>query len=167
MNRKSALKSITGLAMAALAPFAAARPAGAAGAPHKAQNVVVHLSDSEGEHALHAAFMGIGLATALRQTGADVTLMLDVSAPNLAKTAWRDKGLPAPASAMPSAPSMPPMRLGDALAGFVRAGGSIRLCPHCSRMCGVMPGDTVPGAQMAGEGELARIVFNADKVVDY
>ena len=163
MNRKNALKSITGLAMAALAPFAA-RSAGAS-APHRPQNVVIHLSDSEGEHALHAAFMGIGLATALRRMGADVTLMLDVSAPNLAKTAWSGKSL-APASTMP-APSMPPMRLGDVLAGFVRAGGSIRLCPHCSKMCGVMPGDTVPGAQMAGEGELARIVFNADKVVDY
>lgn len=161
MNRKNALKSIIGLAVAALAPFAAARPAGAAGAPHKAQNIVVHLSDSEGEHALHAAFMGIGLATALRQMGTDVTLMLDVSGPNLAKSAWSDKSLPTPA------PSMPPMRLGDALAGFVRAGSSIRLCPHCSKTCGVTPGDTVPGVRIAGEGELARIVFAADKIIDY
>ena len=166
MDRKNALKSITGLAMTALAPLAAARPARAdTGAQHKAQNIVVHLNNSEGENALHSAFMGIGLATALRQMGADVTLMLDASGPNLAKTAWAVKSL-APAAGSFS-PAMPPMRLGDLFAGFIRAGGSIRLCPHCSKMCGVLPGGTVPGARLAAEGELAQIVFAADKIIDY
>ncbi len=174
MDRKNALKritkSITGLVIAALAPAAAIETTGAEArtrhkAQNKAQNIVVHLNNSEGENALHSAFMGIGLATALRQMGADVTLMLDASGPNFAKSAWSDKSV-APAMAS-SVSAMPPMRLGNVLAGFVRAGGVVRLCPHCSRMCGVTPGGTIPGAQIAAEGELARIVFAADKIVDY
>ena len=149
----------TGLALAAGAALAPAAEA----APPKPQNIVVHLSSSEGEHALHSAFMGIGLAGALRRMGADVTLMLDSSGPNLAKQAWSSKRLPA-ASAMPS---MPALSLGEALTQLAQAGGRIRLCPHCSRVCGVEPGETVPGAQLAAEGELAAIVFHADKILDY
>ncbi len=161
MDRKNALRRITqglaGLTLAALAPAAAAAPLAGP------QNIVVHLSNSEGENALHAAMMGIGLATSLRKMGAQVTLMLDASGPNLAKIGWSDKSL-APAAAMPA---MPPMSLGAVMASFVKAGGRIRLCPHCSRTCGVTPGNTVPGAQIVGEGELAQIVFDADKILDY
>ncbi len=166
MDRKNALKRITqgltGLTLAALAPAATAAPA-----PAKPQNIVVHLSNSEGENALHAAMMGIGLGTSLRQRGAKVTLMLDASGPNLAKTAWSGKGLASAPASAPASAAMPPMSLGAVLASFVKAGGIIRLCPHCSRMCGVMPGNVVPGAQIAGEGELAQIVFDADKILDY
>ncbi len=163
MDRKKALKRITqgltGLTLAALAPAATAAPKAGP------QKIVVHLRNSEGENALHAAMMGIGLATALRQMGAQVTLMLDASAPNFAKIGWTGKELaPAPAAATAA---MPPMSLGAVLASFVKAGGRIRLCPHCSRMCGVMPGNVVPGAQIAGEGELAQIVFDANKILDY
>jgi len=77
-------------------------------AQNKAQNIVIHLNNSEGENALHLAFMGIGLATALRQMGADVTLMLDASGPNFAKSAWSDKSL-APATAS-SVSAMPPIK---------------------------------------------------------
>jgi predicted peroxiredoxin len=167
MDRKNALKSITGLTIAALAPAVAGRTIADSQSQHKAhpkaQNIVFHLNNSEGENSLHSAFMGIGLATSLRQMGADVTLMLDASGPNFAKSSWSDKSLAAPASMA----AMPPMRLGDLLADFVKAGGGIRLCPHCSAMCGVTPGTTVPGAQFAADGELARILFDADKVVDY
>lgn len=165
MDRKNALKRITqgiaGLSLAALVPAAEA----AAKTPGKPQNIVVHLSNSEGGNALHAAMMGIGLATSLRQMGAQVTLMLDASAPNFAKTGWKGKELaPTPAA---SVSAMPPMSLGAVLASFVKAGGRIRLCPHCSRLCGVTPGNVVPGAQLAAEGELAQIVFDADKILDY
>jgi len=163
MDRKNALRRITqglaGLTLAALAPAATAAP------KVRPQKIVVHLSNSEGENALHAAMMGIGLATALRQMGAQVTLMMDASAPNFAKTTWSSKGVASAPAAV--APAMPPMSLGAVLAGFVKAGGHIRLCPHCSRMCGVMPGNVVPGAQLAREGELAQIVFDADKILDY
>jgi len=165
MNRKNALRSLTGLAIAALAPAAARATTANSRAHHKPQNIVFHLNNSEGGNALHSAFMGIGLATSLRQMGADVTLMLDASGPNFAKRGWSGKSLSS--TGMSLAPGMPPMRLGDVLAKFVQSGGSIRLCPHCSRSCGVTQGDTVPGAQIAAEGELARIIFAADKVVDY
>jgi hypothetical protein len=51
------------------------------------QKVVVHLSQSEGDPAIHSALMGLGLAAAMRQQGADVIVMLDSEAPALAKKA--------------------------------------------------------------------------------
>ena len=62
---------------------------------------------------------------------------------------------------------MPPRRLGQVLAGFVQAGGKILMCPHCSAACGAPPDSLVPGARHAEEGGLAKLVFEADKVVDY
>lgn len=125
--------------------------------------IVVHLTRSDGESALHAAFMGVGLATGLIKRGADVTLMLDIDAPRLARRDWAGKSM----APMPGARVMPPRRLGQVLAGFVQAGGKILMCPHCSAACGAPPDSLVPGARHAEEGGLAKLVFEADKVVDY
>jgi predicted peroxiredoxin len=128
--------------------------------------IVVHLTESEGERALHSAFMAIGLATALRGKGAEVALMLDSEAPNLAKKTWANKSL-APMPGMKAMGKMPPKRLGDVLAGFVKAGGRILMCPHCSAVCGASMDAIVTGAKHAEEGGLAKLVFEADKIVDY
>jgi predicted peroxiredoxin len=128
--------------------------------------IVVHLTRSEGEQALHSAFMATGMATALLGMGAEVTLMLDSEAPNLAKKTWASKSL-APMRRMKAMGKMPSKRLGDVLAGFVKAGGRILMCPHCSAVCGASMDAIVPGAKHAEEGGLAKLVFEADKIVDY
>ena len=148
--RKPAVKAVA---------VAQVRPAAA----HKAaQKILVHLSDSESPNSLHAAFMAIGLATGLEKKGAAVTLMLDASAPNFAKKAWSGKSLSG--GAMPTAK---PMTLGNAFADFVRAGGKVVLCPHCSKVCGVQDGNVDPGVRIGAEGELVKLVYAADKVLDY
>lgn len=127
--------------------------------------IVVHLTRSAGEQALHSAFMAIGMATALLGMGTEVALMLDSEAPNLAKKTWAHKSLaPMPGMKMGK---MPPKRLGEVLAGFVKAGGRILMCPHCSAVCGASLDAIVPGAKHAEEGGLAKLVFEADKIVDY
>ena len=127
--------------------------------------IVVHLTESEGERALHSAFMAIGLATALRGKGAEVALMLDSDGPNLAKKSWAGKSLaPMPGMKMGK---MPPRTLGSSLSGFVKAGGRILMCPHCSAVCGASMNAIVPGAKHAEEGGLATLVFEADKIIDY
>ena len=133
------------------------------------QKIVVHLSSSEGEHGLHSAFMAIGLATALKEKGADVTLMLDSTAPNLVRKDWSSKTLaPTTHGATKAATTtMPPMHLGDVLASFVKAGGRILMCPHCTAQCGIVKGGMITGAAVADPGGLAVLVYNADKVVDY
>lgn len=127
------------------------------------QKVVVHLSNSESPNSLHAAFMAMGLATGLEKMGANVTLMLDASAPNFAKKAWSGKAL----SSGTMAGSSKARTLGDVFSEFVQAGGKIVLCPHCSKMCGVQDGNVVPGAKIGAEGELVKLIYGADKVLDY
>lgn len=127
--------------------------------------IVVHLTSSEGEQALHSAFMAIGMATALKGMGADVTLMLDSEAPNLAKKSWAGKMLaPMPGHKQDK---MPPRKLGMVIDRFLKAGGKILMCPHCSAVCGASMDAILPGAKHAEEGGLARLVFEADKIVDY
>lgn len=127
--------------------------------------IVVHLTSSEGEQALHSAFMAIGMATALKGMGADVTLMLDSEAPNLAKKSWAGKMLAQTPGHKQD--KMPPRKLGMVIDRFLKAGGKILMCPHCSAVCGASMDAIVPGAKHAEEGGLARLVFEADKIVDY
>lgn len=67
------------------------------------QKVVVHLSQSEGDPAIHSALMGLGLAAAMRQQGADVIVMLDSEAP-------RSRKKPGPKSHSPRPLRTPPIR---------------------------------------------------------
>lgn len=57
--------------------------------------------------------------------------------------------------------------LGDRIDAFVKAGGEIKMCPHCSEYCGVTQDSVTPGAKIVEPGGLAQLVFAADKVLDY
>lgn len=59
------------------------------------------------------------------------------------------------------------MTLGQAIQRFVDAGGKIVMCPHCAASCGCQVGNLADGAKMAQQGELARVVLEADKILDY
>ncbi|MBL9094570.1 MAG: DsrE family protein [Planctomycetaceae bacterium] len=127
------------------------------------QRIVVHLRQSDGSPALHSALMGLGLATAMRNQGATVTVMLDSEAASLAKKSWADK---APTNADRDSVH-PPMTLGKAIQRFVDVGGTIVMCPHCAASCGCEAADLADGARFGKEGELARVVLQADKILDY
>lgn len=127
------------------------------------QKIVVHLSQSEGDPAIHSALMGLGLAAAMRQQGADVIVMLDSEAPAIVKKAWAEKSL----SSAAKDSAHPPMTLGKAIQRFVDAGGTIVMCPHCAASCGCEAGNLADGAKLAQQGELARVVLEADKILDY
>ena len=53
------------------------------------------------------------------------------------------------------------------LAGFVKAGGKMLLCPHCSEHAGITQATLRPGARIGQMGELPKLILAADKVLDY
>lgn len=159
------MKKLLLLALAALwsaAPPTFAAPATTSPTANpKPQKIVVHLSDSSSNNALHSAMMAIGLATGLEKKGAQVTLMLDSSAPNFAKKSWSNKAL---TGAMPGQKAR---TLGTTMSEFLQAGGRVVLCPHCSMTCGVVAGNVLPGVRIGADGQLVNLVFEADKILDY
>jgi predicted peroxiredoxin len=151
------------LAQVPIQAWLAAPRAAADTSSNPGQRIVVHLSQSAGDPALHSALMGLGLATAMRQQGADVVVMLDSEAPALARKDWAEKTM----STAKHDPAHPPMMLGKVIQRFVDAGGKIVMCPHCAASCGCEVGKLADGAHFAAQGELTRVVLEADKILDY
>ena len=122
--------------------------------PPKKQKVVVHLSHYTDN--LHAVKMAVHLGTMMQTMGAEVTLLLDLEGVRLADTrqpgdlVW-GKGEP----------------ISKELAAFVKAGGKMLLCPHCSEHAGITTATLRPGARIGEHGELPRVILDADKVLDY
>ncbi|MBD3402586.1 signal peptide-domain containing protein [candidate division GN15 bacterium] len=118
------------------------------------QQVVVHLSHFSDD--LHAVTMSLGLAANMQEQGASVTLMLDLEGPRLADKRqsldmiWGHS-----------------RTVAELYTAFVTAGGTALLCPHCADHAGVTGEHVREGARIAEEGELARLILEADKVVDY
>ena len=125
-----------------------------AGQSARQQNVVVHLSHFTDN--LHAAKMAVHLAGMMQSMGAEVTLLLDLEGVRLAdmrqpgELVW-GKGDP----------------ISKELAAFVKAGGKMLLCPHCSEHTGITSASLRPGARIGQHGELPKIILEADKVLDY
>ncbi len=151
--------SIASSCMAVLAPFFAAHAAAPASAeetvqPGEAQAIVIHLGNFTDD--LHSTFMALGLATNLQLAGAEVTVFVDREGVRLADASergdltWGDSGGTA-----------------DALADFVKAGGTVLLCPHCASLAGVVKDSLRPGARIATEEEVAALFLDADKVIDF
>lgn len=126
----------------------------AAGQPAKKQKVVVHLSHYTDN--LHAVKMAVHLAGMMQGMGAEVTLLLDLEGVRLADTrqpgdlVW-GKGEP----------------ISKELAAFVKAGGKMLLCPHCSEHAGITAATLRPGARIGQHGELPKTILEADKILDY
>jgi predicted peroxiredoxin len=118
------------------------------------QKVVVHLTHYTDQ--LHAAKMAVHLAHVMQSMGAEVTLLLDVEGVRLASTKepqnliW-GKGDP----------------ISVEYAAFVKAGGRVLVCPHCAEYAGITERDLRPGAHIGKDGELAKTILAADKVLDY
>ena len=122
--------------------------------PKKPQKVVIHLKHYSDN--LHAVSMALKLGTALQKKGAEVTLMLDLEGVRLADTRqpqdlrWGGETL-----------------IGTYYEAFVKAGGKAVICPHCAHATGMKEKDVRSGARLGDEGDLAQLILDADKVLDY
>jgi predicted peroxiredoxin len=118
------------------------------------QKVVVNLTHFTDN--LHAVAMAVHLAHHMQMEGAEVTLLLDLEGVRLASTrqpqnlVW-GKGEP----------------VSKEYDAFVKAGGRVLLCPHCSENAGITERDLRQGARIAKVGELPKTILAADKVLDY
>ncbi len=117
--------------------------------------IVVHIGHATDD--LHSASMGMSLARMLQKKGASVTVFLDREGVRLA-----DDDMPKSLSW--GKKSDPVVKI---LAGFVKAGGKVLLCPHCAEMAGVESDDLVGGARIASEADVADLFLSADKVIDF
>jgi predicted peroxiredoxin len=118
------------------------------------QNVVVHISHYSDN--LHAASMGLSLATNLLGGGATVTLFLDLEGVRLADAR-------APQS-LRWGESAPIAELYDA---YVKAGGSAVLCSHCAHAAGIQPSNVRQGARIGSDSEVRALFLAADKIIDF
>jgi predicted peroxiredoxin len=123
-----------GSILVAISLFAAsATPALAQAGPK--QKAVVHLPHYTDN--LHAAKMSVHLAYLMQTMGADVILLLDLEGVSLADTrqpgdlGW-GKGEP----------------ISKESEAFVKAGGQMPLCPHCSKHISLTSGHLRPGARI-------------------
>ena len=118
------------------------------------QNIVVSLGNYTND--LHATFMGLKLATALRNKGAQVTLFLNLEAVRLV-----DKERPNDLDWGSSE------NIGAYYQGFVDAGGAVIVCPHCAEAAGLTAASLRDGAEIATDGQVADLMLLADKVISY
>ncbi|MRG90443.1 DsrE family protein [Polyangium spumosum] len=129
-------------------------PRGAQAARPQRQ-VVVHLTKDAGD--LHAVAMSLDLAQALQEGGARVTLFLDLEGVRLADTrvpnqlGW----------------GMGKQTIADRYNRFVKAGGSVLLCPHCAENAGLTTANLRQGARLPTPRQLAETILQADQVIDY
>ena len=118
------------------------------------QKVVVHLTHYTDN--LHAVHMAVHLARMMQTMGAEVTMLLDLEGVRLADSrqsqdlVW-GRGDP----------------LSKEVAAFVKAGGQMLLCPHCSEHAGLTAANLRPGARIGKEAELPKTILAADKILDY
>lgn len=122
--------------------------------PKKAQKVVIHLKHYSDN--LHAVSMALKLGTVLQKKGAEVTLLLDLEGVRLA-----DMRQPQDLRWGGETP------IGNYYEAFVKAGGKAVVCPHCAHATGMKEKDVRSGARLGDEGDLAQLILDADKVLDY
>ena len=152
MNRRSLVACLTLAALAGGLLFGASPTS--AEQPKKAQKVVIHLKHYSDN--LHAVSMALKLGTALQKKGAEVTLMLDLEGVRLA-----DARQPQDLRWGGDTP------IGTYYEAFVKAGGKAVICPHCAHATGMKEKDVRFGARLGDEGDLAQLILDADKVLDY
>jgi len=120
----------------------------------ESQKVVIHLKHYTDD--LHAVNMALKLGSAIQKKGAAVTLMLDLDGVRLADARQPQNlrwGGETPISTYYEA--------------FTSSGGKLLVCPHCAHAAGLTAKDLRDGARIGNEGDLAQLILDADKVLDY
>ncbi|MEW4529753.1 DsrE family protein [Maioricimonas sp. JC845] len=120
------------------------------------QQVVVHLSHFTDD--LHRSFMALKLAGLMQNSGADVTLFLDLEGVRLAERRQHLEHMTWGES---------PVSLAEHYAAFTEAGGKVVLCPHCAGSARIGEMALRRNATIADKDDLARLFMNADKILDY
>lgn len=118
------------------------------------QKIVIHLTHYTDN--LHAVTMAVHLASMMQTMGAEVTMLLDLEGVRL--------GSPRESTDLVWGKGDP---ISKELAAFVKAGGQMLLCPHCSEHAGITAANLRPGARIGKHGELPKTILAADKILDY
>lgn len=115
---------------------------------------VVHLSHFTDD--IHAASMALKIAGGLAKQGQVVELFVDLEGVRLADSRQPD-----------SLRWMDSPSIKDLYAAFIEAGGRIVVCPHCAASAGIQEDDLRDGARIAKDGEIVRLLSQAERVIDY
>lgn len=120
-----------------------------------AQRIVIHLTHAADN--VTAAAMALRLGAALQAKGAQTTLFLDLEGARIVDTRQ-----PLDITTRRGKP------LGEIYDAFVQAGGNALVCPHCAAAIGLSAETLRPGARIAADdAELADLILEADKILDY
>ncbi len=151
------LLTICGVVVVALAAVLWSGPTAKSAGLGDDQNIVVHLSEYTGD--LHASFMALKLANAMQNSGADVTVFLDLEGVRLADA-------DTPLNVMWGTAHEP---LSKHYLDFVRDGGKVVVCPHCAAVAGIEKGNLREGAMIGipDEQTIPKMLLAADKILDF
>lgn len=119
-----------------------------------AQHIVIHLSHAVDD--LTSAAMALRIGITLRSKGAQATLLLDREGARLADTR-QTLDLSTRRGKV----------LGAMYADFVQAGGTLLVCSHCAGAIGLTRESLRSGASIADDDEIAQLILDADKILDY
>ncbi len=119
-----------------------------------AEGLLVHLGHFSDD--LHAASMAVKVATVAAQDGQKVVLFTDREGVRLV-----DKRQPLDLQWGGSAP------LSMLFDNFIKSGGKVMVCPHCAQAIGLEEANLREGAELLDAETMARMLKEADKIIDY
>ncbi|MGE0450783.1 MAG: DsrE family protein [Vicinamibacterales bacterium] len=110
------------------------------------ESVFVNLTSDEPQRVT----MALNFATKLVEGGNTVTLFLNVDGVRLAST---------------KVATLSQQRRG--LAAFMKAGGTVVICPHCMQVRKVAESDLMAGLTMGGEGAATQAFLSSPRSISY
>lgn len=119
-----------------------------------ADKLLVHLGNFSND--LHAASMAVKVATVAALDGQTVVIFTDREGVRLV-----DKRQPLDLQWGDSAP------LQMLFDNFVKSGGKVMVCPHCAEAIGLDSANLREGAELLDAEGMARMLREADKIIDY
>jgi predicted peroxiredoxin len=152
---------VIALLLAGISPLfqqtlSAQSPAGERSVESPKVNPTVVVNITRGMDDLHAACMGIGLASNAIKAGRRAIIFLNVHAPVLAT---------ADLSADVKFADFPPVK--EMLAKFVTEGGELYVCGHCAAVCKVEESNLIKGAVVSHHEDLFKKLPNAALTFSY
>jgi predicted peroxiredoxin len=151
----SGIRRVFVTAILVLTAVACARPGSVHAEEAANQKVLITMGSFTDD--LHKAMMGIKLARALQDKGAEVSLFLNLEAVPLADARRPNELLWGPAHN--------PFSL--YFDQFVEKGGKVHVCPHCAAAVGLTAEHLRPGISILEEDKVADVFLVVDKILAY